>query len=108
MIIRPIMNLIIHNNLLSCALERLLNAIAEIKQTLILKYRKQNVGESFEESDQQIERIYKHAISKYITASKTHSRTSGCKIHIIESPSHSNSRVYEICVNVCEIEKGRV
>lgn len=45
-------------------LERLLNAIADIKQNLALKYRKQNAGENAEEIDQQIERIYKHAIGE--------------------------------------------
>ena len=48
-------------------LERLLNAIADIKQNLALKYRKQNAGENAEEIDQQIERIYKHAIGECIT-----------------------------------------
>lgn len=46
--------------------ERLLNAISDIKQNLALKYRKKNVGENVEEIDQQIERIYKHAIGKLL------------------------------------------
>lgn len=45
-------------------IERLLNAISDIKQNLALKYRKQNVGENLDEVEQQIERIYKHAIGK--------------------------------------------
>lgn len=46
--------------------ERLLNAISDIKQNLAMKYRKKNVGENVEEIDQQIERIYKHAIGKLL------------------------------------------
>lgn len=44
--------------------ERFLNAISDIKQNLAFKYSQQNVGESFDEVDQQIERIYKHAIGE--------------------------------------------
>ncbi|XP_005180401.1 protein CREBRF homolog [Musca domestica] len=51
--------------------KRLLNAISDIKQNLALKYRQRNVGESSEETDKQIERIYKHAIGGLAIAGST-------------------------------------
>ncbi|XP_061389218.1 protein CREBRF homolog [Musca vetustissima] len=51
--------------------KRLLNAISDIKQNLALKYRQRNVGESCEETDKQIERIYKHAIGGLAIAGGT-------------------------------------
>ncbi|XP_075146489.1 repressed by TOR [Haematobia irritans] len=51
--------------------KRLLNAISDIKQNLAIKYSKQNVGENCEETDLQIERIYKHAIGGLAIAGST-------------------------------------
>lgn len=44
---------------------RLLTGIAEIKQALAIKYHNRNVGESTDEVDQQIEMMYKTAISEH-------------------------------------------
>lgn len=45
-------------------LERLMNGIAELKQALALKHRTKTQGESTEEVDQQIQRIYATASCK--------------------------------------------
>lgn len=45
-------------------LERLINGLAELKQALALKHRTKGQGESTEEMDQQIQRIYTTASCK--------------------------------------------
>ncbi|XP_037946234.1 protein CREBRF homolog isoform X2 [Teleopsis dalmanni] len=51
--------------------KRLLKGISDMKQALAIKYRNQNVGESNEEMDQQIERIYKIATTGLCIAGGT-------------------------------------